>query len=255
MECITLPSKTWQWRFVLPKASGDIFKVSENNQIVAEATYDEGVFRCSFLFDYSDTPCTLSAKANAGDIVSNRYLEYRIELSVNDKISDEEWPYGNICVEHANFLFNLAEIEITSYTPDSECKTDRPTILGHFSHAEGWHPEENVWVGDCMPFSHHGLYHVFYLKDRHHHKSKWGKGAHQWAHISSEDLLNWNIHPMAIEIDKQEEALFVLVRLFSTTIVIIPFILYALWIILLLRFVVPYQRMAITLKKVRWSFI
>lgn len=57
-----------------------------------------------------------------------------------------------------------------------------------------------------MPYVHNGEYHVLYLKDRHHHKSKWGKGAHQWAHISTRDFENWQIHPMPVEIDDESEA-------------------------------------------------
>ena len=202
MECINFPGKTWEWKFVLPKTSGEVFKASKNNQVVAEVKHCEGVIICSFLFDFNEIPCTLSTKAQVGDLLTVRYLEYRIELYVNNKLCDEEWPYGNICIENATILFSNTDMEITPY---SVCKTNLPEVIGSFINAEGWNPEDNVWVGDCMPFSHNGRYHVFYLKDRHKHKSKWGKGAHQWAHISSEDLVNWNIHPMAIEIDEQDE--------------------------------------------------
>lgn len=56
-----------------------------------------------------------------------------------------------------------------------------------------------------MPFSDQGIYHLFYLKDRHQHQSKWGKGAHQFAHISSTDLIHWQEHPLAVEITHQWE--------------------------------------------------
>ena len=60
-------------------------------------------------------------------------------------------------------------------------------------------------MGDCMPHSHEGRYHVLYLKDRHHHKSKWGRGAHQWEHISTGDFVHWQHHPMAVAIDDPTE--------------------------------------------------
>ena len=80
-----------------------------------------------------------------------------------------------------------------------------PSVLGTFYNAEGWQPEENVCVGDCMPFFDKGRYQVLYLKDRHHHRSKWGLGAHQWEHISTDDFRTWQIHPTAVAIEAPEE--------------------------------------------------
>ena len=51
-----------------------------------------------------------------------------------------------------------------------------------------------------MPYEKDGEYHVLYLKDRRHHGSKWGLGAHQWEHISTRDLKTWRVHPTAIGI-------------------------------------------------------
>ncbi|MBR4866135.1 MAG: hypothetical protein IKU11_05585, partial [Clostridia bacterium] len=80
-----------------------------------------------------------------------------------------------------------------------------PAVLGEFCHAEGWKPEGEVYVGDCMPYADGGRYHVLYLKDRHRHQSKWHKGAHQWEHLSTDDLRTFQIHPMAVPIDDPEE--------------------------------------------------
>jgi sucrose-6-phosphate hydrolase SacC (GH32 family) len=72
--------------------------------------------------------------------------------------------------------------------------------------AQDWKPEGyNTHVGDCMPLYHDGIFHLYYLFDRRGHESKWGLGAHQWGHISSNDLAHWNEHPLAINIDRQEE--------------------------------------------------
>jgi hypothetical protein len=38
-------------------------------------------------------------------------------------------------------------------------------------------PGQNSWVGDVVTFFYAGRYHVFYLYDRRHHQSKFGKGA------------------------------------------------------------------------------
>ena len=51
-----------------------------------------------------------------------------------------------------------------------------------------------------MPFFDDGRYHLFYLKDRRNHGSKWNLGAHQFGHISSDDLRTWSVHPLVVEI-------------------------------------------------------
>ncbi len=66
-------------------------------------------------------------------------------------------------------------------------------------------PEGDFYVGDCMPFFHDGLFHLFYLVDENHHQALGGLGGHQWAHASSTDLINWTHHPMAIPISDELE--------------------------------------------------
>ena len=194
---IRLPGTTWQLEFgVLP---GQIFLAEHEGHQDAEAHWDVGVLAVSLWFDYSETPLTLKAKALEGDRARVCYLEYRLELYVNDRLVDEEWPFGHALLDGAKMT---GEVQIT---PFQVLREEQPAVLESFSQAEGWHPEEDVWVGDCMPFSHDGVYHVFYLKDRHRHQSSWGKGGHQWAHISSRDLVIWDVHPLAIEIDRQTE--------------------------------------------------
>ena len=58
-----------------------------------------------------------------------------------------------------------------------------------------------------MPFYHDGTFpHLFsYLLDRRQHHSKWGLGAHQWAHVSSADLVHWTEYPIALPIDHEWE--------------------------------------------------
>jgi beta-fructofuranosidase len=61
------------------------------------------------------------------------------------------------------------------------------------------------WVGDCMPFYHGGLFHLFYLLDEGHHQSLDGRGGHQWAHATSPDLVHWTHHSLALPITEAEE--------------------------------------------------
>jgi beta-fructofuranosidase len=54
------------------------------------------------------------------------------------------------------------------------------------------------FVGDCMPFSHDGVFHLYYLLDWNHHQALGGKGGHQWAHASTRDLVHWEHHELAV---------------------------------------------------------
>lgn len=182
--------------------SGELFSAAADDTTVLDAAFLENTLTVHIRYDFSETPLTLTAPAKHGDEAALRILPYRIELYVNGVLLDEEWPYGAHALDKAAFRDHGCTLSVTSYTPAPE---KEPGILGTFQNAEGWKPEESVFVGDCMPFSHDGVYHVLYLKDRHHHQSKWGRGAHQWNHISTRDFINWDIHPMAVEIDDPAE--------------------------------------------------
>jgi hypothetical protein len=64
-----------------------------------------------------------------------------------------------------------------------------------------WKPEGAFFVGDCIPFWHDGVYHLFYLLDENHHQGLGGMGGHQWAHVSTRDLRHWEHHPLALSLD------------------------------------------------------
>ncbi len=66
-------------------------------------------------------------------------------------------------------------------------------------------PDGEWFVGDCMPFSHDGVFHVYYLLDQNHHQGLGGLGGHQWAHVSTRDLVNWQAHPLALPITAEWE--------------------------------------------------
>ncbi|MFA7232177.1 MAG: hypothetical protein WC071_12975 [Victivallaceae bacterium] len=65
---------------------------------------------------------------------------------------------------------------------------------------------ENLSVGDCMPFFHDGIFHLFYLLDEDHHHKNDGLGGHIWEHASTSDLRNWIQHPSAVLYDLPDEA-------------------------------------------------
>ena len=164
------------------------------------AEYSDGILTVAARYSAHERPLFLRGAANTGDTVCLTLRTYRIELSVNGIQTDEEWPFGDALFENG-----VPE----EYTPVTvgELLEERvlPAFCGSFTGAEGWYPGNGVFVGDCMPYCDGERYHVLYLKDRHHHGSKWGKGAHQWAHISTAELMHWDVHPMAVEIDDPAE--------------------------------------------------
>lgn len=178
------------------------FLAEKDGMPAALCEQKDGRLSVSVWYDFRPEPLTLACAAEPGDEIRVVLFPWRIELYRNGRLEDEEWPCGGCLLEGAVFC---PDSGLPSLSETEEPQEPLPSVLGSFTGAEGWKPEENVFVGDCMPYCWDGRYHVLYLKDRHHHQSKWGKGAHQWAHISTADFQNWEIHPMAVEIDDPAE--------------------------------------------------
>ncbi|MDQ1257999.1 MAG: beta-fructofuranosidase, partial [Candidatus Hydrogenedentes bacterium] len=172
--------------------------------------------------------------ANAWHDVIVRFTGPRLELFVDGVLVDEEWPIGSLrigntypcligaeahgngvkqgfrgLIDHAA-LWNRAlsddEIVFLSGGPETVTRRDIEILGKPDTRMQYWRPRgHNASVGDCMPFYHDGRFHLFYLFDRRHHGSKWGLGAHQWAHASTTDLVHWEHHPMAIPITEPWE--------------------------------------------------
>ena len=71
-----------------------------------------------------------------------------------------------------------------------------------------WLPRgHNNWVGDVVTIYFGGRYHLFYLYDRRHHRSKFGRGGHYFAHLSTADFTTWIEHEAAAPIAEQWETL------------------------------------------------
>ncbi|HPS00008.1 MAG TPA: glycosyl hydrolase [Candidatus Sumerlaeota bacterium] len=176
--------------------------------------------------DARPTPLPLSVplgaiSADAPHEVVLRYLGYRVEFFVDGVLVDEEWPMGSLVASQEPLKIaegavgriaiwdrGLSDDELQSLSggraglAEREARYFGPqTPVGQY-----WRPRGmNTFVGDCMPFFHDGRFHLFYLLDRHHHGSKWHLGAHQWAHISTTDLIHWDEHPMAVPITDEKE--------------------------------------------------
>jgi beta-fructofuranosidase len=141
-------------------------------------------------------------------------------LFLDGVLLDEEWPLGSLVpvsgkpvisegVAGIRIWNSALSDELVGTLHDSKISlTERKLrfVGAEESPRQFWRPRGlNTHVGDCMPFFHEGRFHLFYLFDRRHHASKWGLGAHQWAHLSTTDLLSWNEHPMAVGITQQSE--------------------------------------------------
>ncbi len=68
-----------------------------------------------------------------------------------------------------------------------------------------WKPDGAFFVGDCIPFWHEGVFHLFYLLDEMHHQALGGMGGHKWAQMTTRDLVHWEHQPLALPIDQPFE--------------------------------------------------
>lgn len=174
----------------------------KNNIKTLECNISNNTLHCKVYYDFNSDPLSLQSDIKKNDIVKIILMPFRIELWVNSVLEDEEWPAGNCLFTGKDELKSNSNISVSEH-PYTE--NIHPSMIGTFENANGWKPGKNVFVGDCMPYVCDNRYHVLYLKDRHHHESKWGYGAHQWEHISTHDFKTWEIHPTAIEITEPYE--------------------------------------------------
>ncbi len=157
-------------------------------------TADIPVEELALSYSFREKPLVLRASAAAGDEIRLILTDARAALYVNGELCDEEWPVGELTAISPELAFTQSE---SIDEPKIELRRD-------ISAEELRRPGVNV--GDCMPFTgSDGKYHLYWLYDRHHHCSKWGLGAHQWAHASTADLVSWDEHTMAVAIDEQYE--------------------------------------------------
>lgn len=177
-------------------------------------------------------PVTLIDPARWHDVVV-RFRGPNLGLFIDGVLVDEEWPHGALhefcapllvgagydqgtlkagfhgAIDHVA-LWNraLQDDEIAAICGGADEIARRELeINGPVQRSpQYWKPRGyNAWAGDCLPFFHDGTFRLFYLFDRHHHGSKWGQGAHQYAQLSSKDLIHWEEQPLAVPIIQQWE--------------------------------------------------
>lgn len=171
-----------------------------NGQTILSAELKDGTLIVSLYTDFKPEPLLLAAPAGEGCGAKLVLYPCRAELYVDGALRDEEWPACPYTLEGT-----IAVGGDSAFSAEYYEKQEESAVLREFVMPPLWQPEENVYVGDCMPYVHGDRYHVLYLKDRHRHGSKHGLGAHQWYHISTQDFVTWQEHPAAVPIDDARE--------------------------------------------------
>ena len=194
--------KNFKLQFEITEMPFYAVSLKNNRKTFEIQAFDDEVL-VTVQYNFNRRPLNLQSSAKAGDNIEIVMMDHRIELYTNGELMDEEWPKGNCLFDRNDSFTPRIKIVATDYT---EPDIVEPSVIGHIENAEGWCPGNGVFVGDCMPYTKDDEYHVLYLKDRHHHFSKWELGAHQWAHISTKDFKTWDIHPMAVPITDQSES-------------------------------------------------
>ncbi len=215
----------WGTRPLPEQVKPAYFQYELSKQFLANKDWVAGVLRLQ-------VPVELIGLARWHDIII-RFAGPNLQLFVDGVLVDEEWPYGALDNFRGPFLLGagmsngsfasgfygqvdhlalwdraLDDDEVASLS-GGRIET-RKRALEFFGPAQKslqyWRPQGfNTYAGDCMPAYYDGEFHLHYLFDRRHHHSKWGMGAHQFAHASSKDLISWTHHPMSVRITQQWE--------------------------------------------------
>lgn len=195
---------------------------SDHAWLSVAVSQEKSLVAFSLKTDYKDEPLIVAVPVAMLEKEHDRrlLLRYRknaLDLYLNGVLVDQEWPLGEVMTGDHPYLDlqpNHPSIAIMGTPATDEqieaanggakkIATRANLILGpqpefvQYSRPRGW----NTNAGDAMPYFHDGVFHLYYLLDRRQHHSKWGLGAHQWAHISSADLIHWTHYPVALGID------------------------------------------------------
>lgn len=131
-------------------------------------------------------------------------------MYIDGELLDNDFPFGyppwagkNTWKLDAAYV-SKAEI----YMPGIEPVQKQALAPGVSPCIQYWLPHgHNNWVGDVATLSYKGRYHIFYLYDRRHHNSKFGRGAHYFEHISTADFITWTEHDAATPLEEQWECI------------------------------------------------
>lgn len=150
----------------------------------------------------------LKTPAGEHEVVLN-FSGVRWTMYVDGELLDNDFPFGypqwadsNTWKLDAEYV-KQAAVYFPAITPERKlAKTSNTTPIQYWTP-----PGHNSWVGDVVTFFYQGRYHVFYLYDRRHHASKFGKGAHYFEHLSTTDFKTWTEHEAATPLEEQWECI------------------------------------------------
>ena len=177
---------------------------NRENDVLSVFLHGNGFIEVVLNFNGKAKPVILFAKyiSNTENIIEISFVGHRVELYVNNILTDEDWPLGILELENSDCLVCPMDFLILNNGKLLQKNFDFPKKVD----IKGYKPKGfNVYAGDCMPFEFENTYHLFYLFDRRRHGSKYGLGAHQWAHLATNNFIDWYEYPLAIEIDAQFE--------------------------------------------------
>jgi hypothetical protein len=188
-----------------------LFTAEINGKRIIDISCGDNRIEADIIFDAKEQPVKLisfpidsCSFENVSVLICN--TGNRTALYVNGILNDEDWQLGKVPLENCTCSLALGTWSMHSDFSFSQNYRENCGKITNIKNIQNWRPDgHNTGAGDCMPFSHDGIFHLFYLFDRRGHRSKWGLGAHQWAHISTKDFIEWEQHPMALSIDEQYE--------------------------------------------------
>lgn len=149
----------------------------------------------------------LERPAGAHEVVLH-FSGPRWTLYVDGRLLDNDFPLGYPPWAASNcWRLDPAHVSQAALFVPALAAESRPAPAATTAVQYWTPPGHNSWVGDVATLYHGGRYHVFYLYDRRHHASKFGKGAHYFEHLSTADFQTWIEHEAATPLEEQWECI------------------------------------------------
>ena len=155
-------------------------------------------------------PLAMLKKPEGAHEIALNFTGVRWSIYVDNEVLDNDFPFGYPpWTGRQTWRMNTEYIkEAAIYLPGVNVQAKRPQASISAYNIQYWLPPgHNSWVGDVVTFCHNDRYHVFYLYDRRHHQSKFGKGSHYFEHLSTTDFRIWVEHAAATPIEEQWECI------------------------------------------------
>lgn len=155
-------------------------------------------------------PLALLKKPEGEHEIVLHFTGVRWTMYADGLLLDNDFPFGYPQWGETNtWKMNAEHVkEAALYIPAIEPEKRQPRTPDISFCIQYWTPPgHNNWVGDVVTFFFKGRYHIFYLYDRRHHQSKFGRGAHYFEHISTNDFKTWTEHEAATPLEEQWECI------------------------------------------------